>query len=163
VEQLTIGSISAAGLSQYVLASSSSTELQQALHALQNSLASGNLNGAQSAFKSLQKLNQNLATASGNSLSSSSQLSTHLAALGSALRSGNLSTAHSAFATVQSDLKSAASPSQTNETSVASQSVQLVNELLSTLNSSSSSSSTSDSTNSVLERVYGQGSLNIFG
>jgi hypothetical protein len=160
---MTIGSISAAGLSQYVLASSDSTQLQQTLQTLQDSLTSGDLNGAQSSFQTLQQLNQSLSTASGSSPSSSSQLSTDLTALGSALSSGDLSTAQSAFATVQSDLKNAASPSQTNEMGVASQSEQLVQELLSTVNSSSSSN-TSDSTTSVLERVYGnQGSLNVFG
>jgi hypothetical protein len=160
---LTTVSISAAGLSEYVLASSNSTQLQQALRTLQNSLASGDLNGANSAFQTVQRISQLSATVSGNSQSSSSQLSTDLAALGGALSSGDRSTAQSAFATVQSDLKNSFSPSQTIETNIASQSVHLVNELLSALNSSSSSSSTSDSTNSVLERVYGQGSLNIFG
>jgi ribosomal protein S20 len=131
------------------------------MQTLQNSLASGDLNGAQSAFQSLQKLSQNLATASGSSLTSSSQLSTDLAALGSALSAGDLSSAQSAFATIQSDLKSAASPSQTLETNVASQSQQLVQELLSSLSSSSSSSNTPDSTTSVLEAVYGARSLNV--
>ena len=152
---MTIGSISAASLSQYVLSSSNSTQLQQALQALQNSLASGDLNGAQSAFQTVQKLNQSLATASGSSASNSSALSTDLTTLGSALSSGNLSTAQSAFAAVLSDLKSSNSPSQTNETNVASRSEQLVAELLSTLNVSSSSSSNSDSTTAVLEQVYG--------
>ena len=112
---MQVGAISAAGLSQYVLSSSNSTQLQQALQTLQSSLSSGDLNGAQAAFGTLQQLNQSLATASGNSLSSNSQLSTDLTALGSALTAGDLSTAQSAFATVQSDLKSSNSPSQTNE------------------------------------------------
>jgi hypothetical protein len=159
---MSITSISAAGLSQYVLQSSNSTQLKQALQTLQNSLASGDLNGAQSAFQTLQTLYQNSATASGSSLSSSSQLSTDLTALGSALTSGDLSTAQSAFATLQSDLKNSPSPSQTNETNAASQSVQLVEEVLSTLNSSSASSSTSNPTNSLLESVYGSSSgLNV--
>ncbi len=159
---MATSSISAASLSQYVLSSSNSTQLQQALQALQNSLASGDLNGAQSAFQTVQKLNQNLAAASGSSPSSSSQLTTDLTALGSALSSGDLSTAQSAFATVQNDLKNSNSPSQTNETNTASQSVQLVAELLSTLNVSSSSSSDSDSATSVLEQVYGSRSaLNV--
>jgi len=159
---MTIGSISAAGLSQYVLSSGNSTQLQQLLQTLQNSLSAGDLDGANSAFQNLQKLFQNSATASGSSLSSSSQLSTDLTALGSALSSGDLSTAQSAFATVQSDLKTTSSPAQTNEATAASQSVQLVEELLSTVNSSSSSSSSSDITNSVLEQVYGSKSgLNV--
>jgi ribosomal protein S20 len=148
-----ISPISAAGLSEYVLAYSDSTQLQQAMQALQDSITSGDLNGAQSAFETVQTLNQSLATASGDA--SSSQFSTDLTTLGSALNAGDLSTAQSAFATVQSDLKNNSSPSYTNEISAASQSSQIVQELLSTLSVSSSSSSISDSTTSVLDRVYG--------
>jgi hypothetical protein len=158
---MSVSPISAAGLSQYVLQASNSTQLKQALQALQNGLASGDLNGAQSAFQTLQTLFQNAATASGSSLSSSSQLSTDLTALGSALSSGDLSTAQSAFATLQSDLKSSPSPSLTNESNAASESVLLVNQLLSTL-SPSASTSTSNIANSVLESVYGsRKSLNV--
>jgi ribosomal protein S20 len=164
VKLMTIGSISAASLSQHVLAVSDSSQLQQALQTLQTSLTSGDLDSAQSAFQTVQNLNQSLEAANGSSASNSSQLSTDMTALGGALSSGDLSTAQSAFATVQSDLKSSASPSQTLETSAASQSEQLVQELLSTVSESSSSSSISDSTTSVLERVYGSpGSLNVFG
>ena len=85
---MSISPISAAGLSQYVLESSNSTQLKQAFQSLQNSLASGDLTGAQSAFQTLQTLFQNAATASGSSLSSNSQLSTDLTALGNALTSG---------------------------------------------------------------------------
>lgn len=164
---MTIGSISAAGLGQYVLASRGSANLQQVLQTLQSSLSSGDVDGAQSAFATLQNLNQSLATASGSSLSSNSQLSTDLSALGSALTSGDLSTAQSAFATVQSDLKSSNSPSQTDGINAASQSVQLVAGILSTLNlgtlnENSSSSNSADSTTSVLEAVYGSpSSLNV--
>jgi hypothetical protein len=160
---MAISSIPAAGLSQYVLAPSNSTELQQALQTLQNSLSSGDLDGAQSAFQTVQRISEVSLTVSGSSPSSSSQLATDLAALGGALSSGDLSTAQSAFTTVQSDLKNSLSPSQTIETSAPSQSAHLVQELLSTVNSISSSSGPSDSTNSVLEAVYGQGSLNVFG
>jgi hypothetical protein len=154
---MAVGSISAASLSQYVLSSSNSTQLQQSLQTLQNSLASGDLNGAKSAFQTVQNLNQSLETATGSSASGSSQLTTDLTALGSALNSGDLSTAKTAFATVQNDLKNSNSPSLANETATASQSTQLVAELLSTLNvnSSSSSSSTTDATTSVLDQVYG--------
>ena len=111
---MTIGSISAASLSQYVLSSSNAAQMQRALQSLQNSLASGDLNGAQSAF-----------------------------------------------ATVQSDLKNAPSLAQANEISAASQSVQLVNALLSSLNSNTASN-LSDTTSSVLEKVYGnRGGLNV--
>ena len=160
---MTIGALSAVGLSQSVLSSSNAAQQQQILQTLQNSLSAGDVNGAQSAVAKLQKLNQSLATASGSSLSSNSPLATDLTALGSALSSGDVRTAQSAFATVLSDLNKSNSPALTNETNAASQSVQLVNELLGTL-SVNSSSSASDSTTSVLERVYGSpGSLNVPG
>lgn len=157
---MTIGSISAAGLSQDVLTSSNSNRLQQILQTLQKSLSSGDLTAAQSAFSTLQNLNQNLATASGTSASSDTQLSTDLTALGSALNSGDLSTAQSAFTSVTNDLKNAASPSQTAETNAATQSQLLVEELLSTLNASNASSN-SDLTNSVLQAVYGSPSFSV--
>jgi len=149
---MTISSISAASLSQYVLQSSNSTQLQQALQTLQSSLGSGDLNGAQSAFQALQTLLQGSASSSGTSLSS--QLSSDLTALGNALNSGDLSTAQSAFATVQSDLKTSASPGLTTEANVASQAVQLVDELISTLSSNTASCSSTDLTTSILESVY---------
>jgi hypothetical protein len=148
-----LSSISAASLSQYILASSNSTQLQQILQTLQSSLGTGDLNGAQAAFQTLQTLLQNSAAASGSSLSNNSQLSSDLTALGSALSSGDLSTAQSAFATVQSDLKSF-SPALTNEANSASQAVQLVDELLSTLNSNVAPSSDADLTTSILDSVY---------
>jgi ribosomal protein S20 len=158
---MTIGSISAASLSQYVLSSSNAAQMQQALQRLQDSLASGDLNGAQSAFQTAKKLNDGAAAASGNTGSSSSPFSIDLAAVGSALNSGDLSTAQSAFAKVQSDLKKAPSLAQANEISAASQSAQLVNALLSPLNSSTASN-LSDTTSSVLEKVYGnRGGLNV--
>jgi hypothetical protein len=159
---MTVNPISAASLSAGVLASSDSNQLQQALQILQNSLTSGNLNSAQSAFETVQTINQGLANASGSSLPSNSQLSTDLTALGSAIGSGNLATAQSLFATVKNDLKNSNSPSLTNEINTASQSAQLVQELLGTVNISGPSSSTSDTTTSVLEQVYGSsGALNV--
>jgi hypothetical protein len=154
--------ISAASLSQGVLESGSLVQ-QQALQTLQNDLASGDLNGAQSAFQALQNVLQNSATAGGSSLSSNSQLSTDVAALGGAISEGNLSTAQSAFATVLGDLKNSPSQAQINEVNAASQSVQLVEELLSTVNANSVASSSSDLTTSILEGVYGsQSGLNLF-
>jgi hypothetical protein len=169
---MTIGSISAAGLGQEVLSSSNSPQ-QQALQALQNSLASGDLNSAQSAFQTLQTVLQNSATANGTTLSSNSQLSTDLTSLGNALSSGDVSTAQSAFSTVLGDLKGTASAAQTNEANAASQSVQLVQELLSTLDSTSTSSLTTaglasssdaDLTTSILQSYYGSKSgLSVYG
>lgn len=153
---MSITPISAAGLGQYVLQASNSAPLKQALQSLQSSLASGDLSGSQSAFQTLQTLYQNSATAGGSTLSSNSQLSTDLTALGTALTASDLPTAQSAFATLQNDLKTAPTPSQTNETTAAPQSLQLVQEILSTLNSSTTSST--DPTTSSLDSVYGSGS-----
>jgi hypothetical protein len=160
---MAISPISAASLSQGVLLSGSTVQ-QQALQTLQNDLTSGDLNGAQSAFQALQNVLQNSATAGGSSLSSNSQLSTDVAALGGAISGGNLSTAQSAFATVLGDLKNSPSQAQINEVNAAAQSVQLVEELLSTVNANSAASGSSDLTTSILEGVYGsQSGLNLFG
>jgi hypothetical protein len=159
---MTVNPISAASLGQYVLSTSNATQLQQTLQTLQNSLASGDLTGAQSVFQAVQTLYQNSLNASGTSQSSTSQVSTDLAALGSALTSGDLTTAQSAFATVQADLKPSTSPSQITEAIAASQSLALVDELLSTLNQTTAASSITDNTNAILQSVYGnQSSLSV--
>ncbi|MFZ0817763.1 MAG: hypothetical protein WAM78_19720 [Candidatus Sulfotelmatobacter sp.] len=150
-----------AGLSQYVLSSSNSTQVQQTLQTLQSNLASDDLSGAQSAFQSLQTLFQNSATANGTSTSANSQLSTDLTSLGSALSSGDLPTAQSAFTAVQNDLKSS-SPTETSEINAADQSIQLVDSLLSTLPLNTAASTSPDLTTSLLESVYGnQSGLNV--
>jgi nucleoside recognition membrane protein YjiH len=159
---MTVNPISAASLGQYVLSTSNATQLQQTLQTLQNSLASGDLTGAQSVFQAVQTLYQNSLNASGTSQSSTSQVSTDLAALGSALTSGDLTTAQSVFATVQADLKPSTSPSQITEAIAASQSLALVDELLSTLNQTTAASSITDNTNAILQSVYGnQSSLSV--
>ncbi len=150
---MTINSISAGGLSQDVLNSSDSIE-QQALQALQNSLTLGNLTAAQSAFQALQNTLQNSSTGNGTTAASNSQLTSDLTAFGNALQSGDLATAQSALSTVLSDLQGTASAAQLNEASAASQSVQLVEELLSTLNETTSSSTALDQTTSILQSVY---------
>jgi len=164
-----MSSISAVALSQDALASSKSPS-QQALQALQNSLATGDLTGAQSAFQSLRNALQDSATASGSTLSSNSPLASDLASLSSALSSGNLSAAQSAFATFLGDLQNTASPAQSNVPNAASQSVGLVEELLSTVNSTSASSTTApsstsaDATIALLQSYYGSKSgLNVLG
>lgn len=161
---MSIGPISASGLSQDILASSDSNQLQQTMQTLQKTLTSGDLDGAQSAFQTLLQISQQLATASGSTSSSSSQFSTDLAALGSALNSGDLTTAQSAFSTIQKDVKEYSSPSITAEINSASQSLQMVEGMLSTLDSSGSSSSTADTASSLLQAIYGNGSsLNVLG
>ena len=154
-----IGSISAAGLGQSVFQAGNGNQLQQTLQTLQNTLTSGDLSAAQSAFQTLQSIFQNSATASGSS-SNNSQLSSDLSSLGSALSSGSVSNAQSAFASVLSDLKTTALPSQINEATAASQSVQNIEQLLSSLNSNASST---DPTVSILQSVYGsQSGLSVY-
>ena len=158
-----IPSISASGLSQDVLQSGYSNQ-QQSLQDLQNNLASGNLSGATSAFQSLQTVLQNSTSAARSTLWSNSQLATDMTALGNALSSGDLPGAQSAFATVLGDLKNFASSAQINEANAASQSVQLVESLLSSLDSGSPSASSLESTTSLLQSVYGSHSvLNVYG
>lgn len=159
---MSTSGISAAGLSQDVL-SSSVSPLQAALQSLQSSLSTGNLTSANSAFQTLQTVLQDSATASRTTLGSNSQLTTDLTSLGSALSSGNVSTAQSAFATVLGDLTGTATPAVVNEATAASQSVQLVQELLSSVDAGSTATST-DPTTSLLQSVYGaQSGLNVFG
>ncbi|MFZ0200064.1 MAG: hypothetical protein WB523_08455 [Candidatus Sulfotelmatobacter sp.] len=150
---MSISSISAATLAQDVLSASNPTQ-QQALQSLQNSLANGDLTGAQSGFQALLAVLKNSATSSGTNLSSNSQLSSDISALGSALSSGDLTTAQSAFAAVLGDLKNSASTAQINEATAASQSLQLVEGLLATLNSDAAPSSSSDNTTSILQSFY---------
>ena len=150
---MSVGPISAASLGQDVLLSSNSPQ-QQALQTLQSTLASGDINGAQSAFQTLQTLFQNSELSTGSTSVSNSQLGADLSALGSALGSGDLSTAQSAFATVQSDLNNSASAAQVNEDTAAAQSIQLVEGILGTLNTSAASSSGIDNTTAILQSVY---------
>ena len=156
--------ISAASLSQDVL-SASVSPLQQALQSLQSSLSTGNLTSANSAFQTLLTVLQDSATGSGATLASNSQLSTDLTALGGALSGGDVATAQSAFSSVLGDLATTATPAQINEATAASQSLQLVQELLgSTLNSTNPTSGSTVPTTTVLQNVYGaQSGLNVFG
>jgi len=158
-----INSIAGGSLNQNVLTSSGSNPLQQALQALQHHLASGDLTGAQTAFLTLQTLVKNSAATSASSVSSGAQLSTDMVVLGSALSSGDVTTAQTAFATVVSDLKNTSLPGQTNDATAAAQSVQLVQELLSTVDSTNAPSSSSDLANSVLASIYASnGSLDVY-
>lgn len=92
-----MSSISAVGLGQDVLSASNSAR-HQALQALENCLATGDLSGAQSAFQSLQDVLQAPQRRS-TTQSSISQITSDANSLGSTLSSGNLSSARSAFAT----------------------------------------------------------------
>jgi hypothetical protein len=158
-----INSIAGGSLSQNVLTSSNSNPLQQALQALQHHLASGNLTGTQTAFQTLQTLVKNSAATSASSVSSGAQLSNDMVVLGNALSTGDVTTAQTAFASVLSDLKNTSLPAQTNGATAAAQSVQLVHEVLSTVDSTNPPSSSSDLTNSVLASIYtSNGSLDVY-
>ena len=153
---MAIAALSTAGFSQYVAASSNVSASQQAWQSLEQSLASGNLSAAQTAFNTYNQLNQNLSTASGNSSSSNSQLATDMKALGSAISSGDVSTAQSAFATVQDDLKSTPSQAVTNAEAAVNQTVQWVDDLLNLSGSSSTTAAPVDPTTGILNAAYGQ-------
>jgi ribosomal protein S20 len=156
---MAVVALSTAGLSQYVAASSNVSASQQAWQSLQQSLASGNLRTAQTAFNTYQDLNETPSTSTGSSSSSassaSSQLSTDMKALGSALSAGNLSTAQSAFATVANDLQSTPSQAVTNAETAVAQTVQWVDDLLNLSGSSSSSQAPVDPTTAIMDSAYG--------
>jgi hypothetical protein len=156
---MAITALSTTGLSQYVAASSSLSQIQKTLQPLQQSLASGNLSAAKSVFASEQNLNQDVVSLSEDGLSSSSQLSTDLTTLGTALDSGDLATAQKAFATVKSDLKTSQSQALTTFEKSVTQTVSWVNDLFTSSTSSSSSSSLTsdpiDAATSILETAYG--------
>jgi hypothetical protein len=151
---IAVAALSTAGLSQYVSASSNVAASQQAFQSLQQSLASGNLSDAQTAFNTYQKLNQS--SAGTGSASSTSQFSSDLTALGSAIGSGNLSTAQQAFATLQSDLQTAPSQAVTNAESAAAQTVQWVDDLLNLSSSDENDATQVDPTTAILDSVYRQ-------
>jgi len=157
---MSVAALSTAGFSQYISDTSNVSASQQAFQSLQESLASGNLAQAQSAFNTYNQLNEALSTATGSSSSSSttstgSQLSTDMKALGSAISSGSLSTAQSAFATVQGDLKSTPSQSVTNAESAVAQTVQWVDDLLNLSSSNNEDSAPVDPATAILNSAYG--------
>lgn len=80
------------------------SQMKQAWQQLSESLQSGDLAGAQTAFATITSLQQQ--TSGSASHTNNSQLSKDMQSLGQALQSGNLSAAQSAFAAVQNDLKS---------------------------------------------------------
>lgn len=157
---MSVAALSTAGFTQYIAATSNVSASQQAFQSLQQSLASGNLTAAQSAFNTYNQLNQSRTTdgSSGSTSSGSpaSQLSIDLVALGSAISSGNLSTAQSAFATLQSDMKSAPSQALTNAEGAVAQTVAWVDDLLDIPGASSASAAPVDPTTAILNSAYGQ-------
>jgi hypothetical protein len=81
-------------------------QLRKDFAALATSLASGDLEGARTAFATLTKDRQNAGQArSGPQTEANSRLSADLAAIGNALRSGNLDDARTAFGTLRQDMQ----------------------------------------------------------
>jgi len=152
---MSVAALSTAGFSQYIAASSNISASQKAMQTLQQSLASGNLSGAQTALKAYMQLNQSQTSATSTSTSTTSQLSADLATLGSAIGSGNLTSAQSAMATVQSDLKATPSQAITNAESAVAQTVQWVDDLLNLSSTSSAPTTPVDPTTSMLDSAYG--------
>jgi hypothetical protein len=150
---MAIAALSTAGFTQYINALSNVSASDKAWQSLQQSLASGNLTAAQTAFNTYQQLNQDVASATGGS--TNSQLSTDLTALGGAIGSGNLSTAQSAFATVQNDLKSAPAQSVANAEAGVAQTVQWVDDLLDLSTSDHTAATPTDPTTAILDAAYG--------
>ena len=152
---MSVAALSTAGFLQYISASSSLSTSQQAWQALQQSLTSGNLTAAQSAFNRYNQLNQSPPAAGASGSSASSPLATDMTALGSAIGSGDLSTARSAFATAQNDLKTTPSQAMANAESAVAQTVQWVDDLINLASSSGSFSTPSDLTTAILDSAYG--------
>lgn len=75
----------------------------QAWQKLEQSLASGDLASAQSAFSTYQQFDATITAMSGGSIDSP-QVTSSMSALGTALKSGNLSSAQSVFSTLQDDM-----------------------------------------------------------
>jgi hypothetical protein len=151
---MSVAALSTAGFSQYISASSNVSASQQALQALGQSLASGNLAAAQTAFNTYNQLNQGSKAASSSS-SSESRFAKDMAALGTAIGSGNLSTAQSAFATLQGDLKSTPSQAMSNAEGAVAQTVQWVDDLLSLSSTSHSPTTPVDPATAILDSAFG--------
>ncbi len=91
-------SISNENVRQDILAQGDPTQ-RRTLQTLQENIAGGDLNAAQSQYQGLRDLFRASATVNGASLVSSTQLSTRPSTLSSALSSGNLTTFQAAFST----------------------------------------------------------------
>jgi outer membrane protein assembly factor BamD (BamD/ComL family) len=99
---MSVSAIGSSSSSYQVQAQQSQDYFQQ----LAQSLNSGNLQGAQTAFAALQQKAQGSQTAQAGA-SATNPISTDISALGTALQSGNLTAAQQAFAKLQSDGKAA--------------------------------------------------------
>jgi len=152
---MSIAALSSAGFSQYVADSSNITATQQALTALEESLAEGNLTAAQAALNTYQTLNRNLAQAGGSSTPVNTQLATDLNALGTAIDSGDLNAAQSAFTIVQADLKTTPPQSVVTAEAAAAQTVSEIEDILSIFHSTTAATAPVDPLTQILDTAYG--------
>lgn len=150
---MSIAALSNAGFTQFVAASSNVAASQQALQALQQSLASGNLSVAQTAFNTYQALTQNLANSNGSVSASNAQLAADLSVLGKAIASGDLVSSQTAFTAVQNDVKGVGSPAVAAAEAAAAQTVTEIEQLLSTFAPTSTPTST-DPLSQILDTAY---------
>lgn len=147
---MAVAALSTAGFSQYLALTSNVGASEQAWQSLQQSLASGNLTTAQTAFNTYQQLNQNLTGSGANS-----QFATDMTALGKAIASGDATSAQQAFTTLQNDLKTEPSPAVQSAESAVARTVSEVDELLGVDNSTSPSTTSTDPATSILDSAYG--------
>ena len=146
---MSVGSITSSLLSGLDSATNSTfSKMQQAWKDLENSLKSGDLNGAKKDYATITQLQQQMTSQFGTP-PGGSQLSSDMEALGKALDSGNLSDAQQAFTSIQNDMKNHPHPAmkQSNSSSSTdSEIIQLLQQLEKSPSGSSSSNATSSST-----------------
>lgn len=147
---MAIAALSTAGFSQYLAFTSNVGASEQAWQSLAQSLASGNLTTAQTAFNTYQRLNQNSTSAG-----ASSQFATDMTALGKAIASSDVTSAQQAFATVQNDLKTEPPPAVQSAESAVAQTVSEVDELLGVDNAAAPSTTSTDPATAILDSAYG--------
>jgi soluble cytochrome b562 len=115
--------------------------MQQAWKDLENSLKTGDLDGAKKAYATITQMQQQMTSQPGNP-PGSAQFKSDMDALGKALDSGNLSDAQQAFASLKNDIKNHPHPAMQKSNSSSSTDSEIL-QLLQQLDSSSSGSSAS--------------------
>jgi hypothetical protein len=151
---MIVAALSTARISQQIPPTNSLTKSQQAWQTLQQSLASGNLAAAQTAFSSYQQTGQISAPADANS-PSNSQATMSVTALGNALSSGDLSGARTALAQAQVSMMSTPEQAVADPVAAVSQAAQRVDDMLSLSDSSSFSPTPADPTTAIEDGSFG--------
>ncbi len=126
------------------------SKMKQAWQQLSQSLQSGDLDGAKTAFATITQLQQQVQSSKGTSSNQNSQLSADMKTLGQALQSGDLSSAQSAFAAVQKDMQAAHGHHHHHGSSASSASSSTTESEIEQLLSNTSTSSAQSSSTSAL-------------